>query len=413
MAARRTSKIFEQDSEWKALLNSVDHFYNKVYGLPGKLPELRLPGMLPKPEPRLPDEPKPPSWMVFVEAPLPPPSLSYEDGGNGDSNHTITMVVADVHSEPPLQGWWLPRVLACLRRKIEQLRPRHVVYLIGAAAIVTAGYTIYVFVKRRRRRRDVRPPLPGNGGQPPPGGDHPQAPKLKHLPDDRAASGGDDAEYDEDQGPGDGDETGGEGSAAYGLHDIAAFAVAFSNSPTGPTLAVENNPAFLALQQIKVAREICNNKAVRLLQLLNPEKSHFSIPWFERLTIFDVCPRPNLVESTSGSRDLQMFKSFRKEFTHAIETKQVDEQEAQRAKFIVEKAEQLKRKAVITEQACLNRVKLRVHWSSLQLEEEELGIFEKVTYLTRCSHGSPVILDVGFTTTEENNTSRDEFSLLK
>uniref|UniRef100_A0A0D9ZEV9 Band 7 domain-containing protein n=1 Tax=Oryza glumipatula TaxID=40148 RepID=A0A0D9ZEV9_9ORYZ len=403
--------------------------------------------------------------MVFVEAPLPPPSLSYEDGGNGDSNHTITMVVADVHSEPPLSGWWLARILLRWRRKIDEL-PRHVIYVIGAAAIVGTGYIIYLLVKRRRRPRDARPPLPGNGGQPPPGGDHPQAPKLKHLPDDRAASDGDDAEYDEDQGPGDGDETGGEGSAAYGLHDIAAFAVAFSNSPTGPTLAVENNPAFLALQQIKVAREICNNKAVRLLQLLNPEKSHFSIPWFERLTIFDVCPRPNLVESTSGSRDLQMvrpglgvltrplptkyrslgdnfcervltslmhetlkavvaqynasqliipreFKSFRKEFTHAIETKQVDEQEAQRAKFIVEKAEQHKRKAVITEQACLNRVKLRVHWSSLQLEEEELGIFEKVIYLTRCSHGSRVILDVGFTTTEENNTSRDEFSLLK
>ncbi|EEC76399.1 hypothetical protein OsI_14040 [Oryza sativa Indica Group] len=349
----------------------------QVYGLPGKLPELRLPGVLPKPEPRLPGEPKPPSWMVFVEAPLPPPSLSYEDGGNGDSNHTITMVVADVHSEPPLSGWWLARILLRWRRKIEEL-PRHVIYVIGAAAIVGTGYIIYLLVKRRRRPRDARPPLPGNGGQPPPGGDHPQAPKLKHLPDDRAASGGDDAEYDEDQGPGDGDETGGEGSAAYGLHDIAAFAVAFSNSPTGPTLAVENNPAFLALQQIKVAREICNNKAVRLLQLLNPEKSHFSIPWFERLTIFDVCPRPNLVESTSGSRDLQMFKSFRKEFIHAIETKQVDEQEAQRAKFIVEKAEQHKRKAVITEQACLNRVKLRVHWSSLQLEEEELGIFEKV-----------------------------------
>nr|XP_025880254.1 uncharacterized protein LOC112938361 [Oryza sativa Japonica Group] len=294
--------------------------------------------------------------MVFVEAPLPPPSLSYEDGGNGDSNHTITMVVADVHAEPPLSGWWLARILLRWRRKIEEL-PRHVIYVIGAAAIVGTGYIIYLLVKRRRRPRDARPPLPGNGGQPPPGGDHPQAPKLKHLPDDRAASGGDDAEYDEDQGPGDGDETGGEGSAAYGLHDIAAFAVAFSNSPTGPTL------------------------------LLNPEKSHFSIPWFERLTIFDVCPRPNLVESTSGSRDLQMVRPGLGVLTRPLPTKyrslgdnfcervltslmhetlkavvaqynasqliiprEVDEQEAQRAKFIVEKAEQHKRKAVITEQ---------------------------------------------------------------
>jgi prohibitin 2 len=30
------------------------------------------------------------------------------------------------------------------------------------------------------------------------------------------------------------------------------------------------------------------------------------IPWFERPIIYDVRARPNLVESTSGSRDLQM-----------------------------------------------------------------------------------------------------------
>lgn len=32
------------------------------------------------------------------------------------------------------------------------------------------------------------------------------------------------------------------------------------------------------------------------------------IPWFERPTIYDVRARPHLVESTSGSRDLQMVK---------------------------------------------------------------------------------------------------------
>jgi hypothetical protein len=30
------------------------------------------------------------------------------------------------------------------------------------------------------------------------------------------------------------------------------------------------------------------------------------IPWIERPIIYDVRARPNLVESTSGSRDLQM-----------------------------------------------------------------------------------------------------------
>lgn len=33
------------------------------------------------------------------------------------------------------------------------------------------------------------------------------------------------------------------------------------------------------------------------------------IPWFERPIIYDVRARPHLVESTSGSRDLQMVNS--------------------------------------------------------------------------------------------------------
>ena len=42
--------------------------------------------------------------------------------------------------------------------------------------------------------------------------------------------------------------------------------------------------------------------------------------------------------------------SFGREFTHAIEAKQVAAQEAERAKFIVEKAEQDKRSAIIRAQ---------------------------------------------------------------
>lgn len=37
-----------------------------------------------------------------------------------------------------------------------------------------------------------------------------------------------------------------------------------------------------------------------------PEGTHIMIPWFERPVIYDVRARPHLVESTSGSRDLQM-----------------------------------------------------------------------------------------------------------
>ncbi|GKD09164.1 prohibitin-1, mitochondrial, partial [Tanacetum coccineum] len=39
-----------------------------------------------------------------------------------------------------------------------------------------------------------------------------------------------------------------------------------------------------------------------------PEGTHIMIPWFERPIIYDVRARPHLVESTSGSRDLQMVK---------------------------------------------------------------------------------------------------------
>jgi prohibitin 2 len=32
------------------------------------------------------------------------------------------------------------------------------------------------------------------------------------------------------------------------------------------------------------------------------------IPWFERPIIYDVRARPNVIQSTSGSRDLQMVR---------------------------------------------------------------------------------------------------------
>ncbi|RXI03449.1 hypothetical protein DVH24_004101 [Malus domestica] len=113
---------------------------------------------------------------------------------------------------------------------------------------------------------------------------------------------------------------------------------------------------------------------------------HLIIPWYERPVIYDVRAKPYVVESKAGSRDLQMVLvelrvltrpvsdelptvyrtlekaanfnialddvsitnlTFGKEFLNAIEAKQVAAQEAERVKFVVEKAEQDKKSAVI------------------------------------------------------------------
>ncbi|KAF9588118.1 hypothetical protein IFM89_007594 [Coptis chinensis] len=55
-------------------------------------------------------------------------------------------------------------------------------------------------------------------------------------------------------------------------------------------------------------RAIVFNHLVGVKDKVYPEGTHFMISWFDRPIIYDVRAKANLVESTSGSRDLQMVK---------------------------------------------------------------------------------------------------------
>ncbi|KAG5017111.1 hypothetical protein JHK85_023247 [Glycine max] len=57
-------------------------------------------------------------------------------------------------------------------------------------------------------------------------------------------------------------------------------------------------------------RAIVFNCLVGVKDKVYPEGTHFLIPWFKRPVIYDIRARPHLVESTSGSRDLQMIYMY-------------------------------------------------------------------------------------------------------
>lgn len=178
-------------------------------------------------------------------------------------------------------------------------------------------------------------------------------------------------------------------------------------------------------------RAIVFNRISGIKETVYSEGTHFMLPWFERPIIYDVRARPNVIQTTSGSHDLQMVNiglrvltrplpsrlpemyrtlgtdygdrvlpsiiqetlknviaqynasqlltmrevvskdirrilterakyfnivledvsitnlTFSREYTGAVEAKQVAQQEAERAKFIVERALQEKESAII------------------------------------------------------------------
>ena len=57
-----------------------------------------------------------------------------------------------------------------------------------------------------------------------------------------------------------------------------------------------------------ISKQIIDAGALVLVQVYE-EGTHLMVPWFERPVIYDVRARPNVITSTSGSRDLQMVSS--------------------------------------------------------------------------------------------------------
>ncbi|KAL5095919.1 hypothetical protein RYX36_000246, partial [Vicia faba] len=68
------------------------------------------------------------------------------------------------------------------------------------------------------------------------------------------------------------------------------------------------------------------------------EGTHFLIPWVQKPYIFDIKTRPHTFSSISGTKDLQMVN---------LTLRVLSRHEAERSKFIVMKAEQERRAAVI------------------------------------------------------------------
>ena len=65
-------------------------------------------------------------------------------------------------------------------------------------------------------------------------------------------------------------------------------------------------PADSTAAHRRARRAIVFNRITGIKDTVYEEGTHFMVPWFERPIVYDVRARPNVITSTSGSRDLQV-----------------------------------------------------------------------------------------------------------
>jgi prohibitin 2 len=104
------------------------------------------------------------------------------------------------------------------------------------------------------------------------------------------------------------------------------------------SVVAQYNASQLITQREVVSRDI--------LRILTSRAAQFNIV-LDDVSITQVCSAPHapLLPTRALTRRAQL--TFGREYTAAVEAKQVAQQEAERAKFIVEKAEQDKKSAII------------------------------------------------------------------
>lgn len=95
------------------------------------------------------------------------------------------------------------------------------------------------------------------------------------------------------------------GSLFYGLLTILLLSMK-QNTPLNQISIYSKGHTCMVRPMLVSNPIVVYQYSISFYMQVYPEGTHIMIPWFERPVIYDVRARPHLVESTSGSRDLQM-----------------------------------------------------------------------------------------------------------